>query len=598
MSTITEPEKTTELIEAQQPTPPGDTRYLPPGDLNVLPNILVNGTTVMALFTPVGEDHYIEYYFFGSWHFRILKIEKESENNGRILNEIVGDNTKKPFWKLPESAKLRVLKCFNEIGFCKNKEALEIVKPIFDGLTDNELSLMESTFDQKEAEKAGKMTRYEWAEFIEKELKIIVDDNGEYYIYDNGVFVVDKKVSKISTFYRDTAVHAFQDAMLASIKNQLGFMKQTDHHLFNPDRNITNFKNGLLNLKTENLSDHTPNYITTIQIPHNYIPNTKSDMINIIINGILKTEDIKPLKEFIGYCMTLKINFKIAVMLIGERHSGKSTIEKIIAKLISIPNISAETLQGLSGKFNMFSLKNKTLNMADELPSKTIYDNAPFKTITGGTEFVRGEEKGIQSGMFRQTAKLLFSANTVPESFDKEDDAYLVRWKLISCDNYFDPNDPNTDENILDDLNDEDYAQLGSECIELFMDVMKRGKFSGEQSEDEKMRDYRMASNHVAEFAKILEADDNGIKKSFMYKNIYLPWCEHHNVKPKENNKFYEKFNKEGYKDGRTKIDGKSQPSEIHEVKVSKEWDIILGISKMLNTESDKVTINSSKIIN
>lgn len=608
MSTNNKEERTIEKPApsiGEQPTTPSvgigsdmDTRYLPPEGLKVLPNVLVNGTTVMALFTPVGKDHYIEYCFFGSWHFKILEIKKETERKGRILNESTGNNTKKPFWELTESDKLKVLKCFDEIGFCKKKEALEIVEPIFNGLTDDDKSHLESHFNQKEAEKASKMTRYEWAEYIENELNIIVDDNGEFYVYEAGVFSVDKKSKKISIFYRDTAKYGFNDGILSSVKNQLGFMKQTDYHLFNPDRNITNFKNGLLNLKTRELMSHTPQYISTTQIPHNYIPNSRSERIDIIISGILKPEDIKALKEFIGYCMTLKINFKIAVMLIGDRHSGKSTIEKIITKLINKLNISIETLQGLSGKFNMFSLKNKMLNMADELPSKTIYDNAPFKTITGGTEFVRGEEKGIQSGTFRQTAKLLFSANKVPESFDKEDEAYLVRWKLISCDNYFDPNDEKTNKNILDDVTEEDYAKFGSECIELFMEVMKTGKFSGEKSEDEKMREYRMASNHVAEFVKILEQDDDNIKKSFMYNDVYLPWCEHCNVKPKSNNKFYEAFKKEGYSEGREKINGISQPAQIHDVKVTKEWDIILKISKTTATQNGEVTINSSEIIN
>ena len=573
-----------------------NTRFLPPEGLNVVPIELMNGNVVMSLFAHVWEDYYMDYFFGGSWHLRILQIEKKSETKVKVIEEKMCKNTQSPFWKLKDSAKLKVLKCFNDLGICKNNEALEIVENIFSGLTDNDKKQLKTKFDEKEVAKVNKMTRYEWADFIEKELKIIVDDNGEFYIYDDGVYILDKKSKKISTYYRDVAKYGYNDAMLSSIKNQLGFMKITDYHLFNPDRNLVNFSNGMLDMKTGELLPHTSDYLSTIRIPHAYIPNSRSGKIDHILADILKPDDIKVLKEFTGYAMTLKINFKTAVMLIGERHSGKSTIEKIITKLIDTMNISAETLQGLSGRFNMYSLKNKTLNMADELPSKTIYDNAPFKTITGGTDFVRGEEKGIQSGMFRQTSKLLFSANTVPKSFDSDDEAYLVRWKLISCDNYFDPNDPNTNKNILDDLTEEDYAQFGSECIELFMEVMKNGKFSGEMSEDEKMKEYRMASNHVAEFSKILEPDDEGIKKTFMYDSVYLPWCTYQNVKPKPNNKFYEDFKKEGYDISRRKINQVSQPAEVNDVKVSKEWDLILEISKNSTTQNGKVEINSSNI--
>lgn len=571
------------------------TQYLPPGGKQVFPNLLPNGTTVMALFSPVGKDHYFEYYFFGTWRFHIMEIKKIDESIGEIVKEVWGKNTKKIFMDSAESTQLQVVKCFDEIGLCKKKDALKFVKPIFDGLNDDEKSQLVSEFENQRNENAGKMSRYEWAEYMSKEFNLIVDENNEFYVYQKGVYSIDKKGNKISKLYRNLSKNGFNDAILLSILKQLSFMKNTDHYLFNPDRNIANFKNGLLNLKCGILSTHTPAYISTIQIPHDYIAKSRSEAIDNIITGILKPEDIKGFKEFVGYCMTLKINFKIAVMLIGERHSGKSTLEKIITKLIDKNNISAETLQGLSGKFNMFSLKNKVLNMTDELPSKTIYDNAPFKTITGGTEFVRGEEKRIQSGMFRQTSKLLFSANTVPESFDKEDEAYLVRWKLISCDNYFDPNDDKTDKNILDHLTEEDYAQFGSECIELFMEVMKMGKFSGDKSEDEKIRDYLIASNPIGEFAKILEASDENIKKNFLYEGVYLPWCAYHGIKTKPNNKFFEAFNKLGYKEGRPKINQVSQPAVIYDVEIAKEWDILLEISKSLNTQTVEVQINLFK---
>ena len=125
---------------------------------------------------------------------------------------------------------------------------------------------------------------------------------------------------------------------------------------------------------------------------------------------------------------------------------------------------------------------------------------------------------------------------------------------------------------------------------------MKKGRFSGEKSEDEKMKEYRMASNHVAEFSKILEADDDGIKKTFLYNDIYIPWCNYQKVKPKPNNKFYEDFKKEGFDISRSKINKISQPAEVHDVKVAKEWDLILEISKNSTTQNGKIEINSSNI--
>jgi len=549
---------------------------------------------VLTLRTEDIDDEAWIYFKDNRWRFAVV------DENDKKISEI--REGARPFWDGHKQRDKDVKKDLVEYGFCAENEAENVLSQIKEKAKENQtlfvdmknfLKAMESSKEDNDEEKRS---LYEWAEYVAGELHIIVDDNGEFYVYKNGVYTIDKKAVQISNFYRDTATTGYSPSIKNGIIDQLGFMNRIDYRLFNPDRNIANLKNGLVNLETRKLSPHTPNYISTIQIPHNYIPNGRSEKIDIIISGILKPDDIKALKEFIGYCMTLKINFKIAVMLKGDRHSGKSTVQKIIMKIISELNISLETLQGLSGKFNMFSLKNKTLNMADELPSKTIYDNAPFKTITGGTEFVRGEEKKIQSGIFRQTAKLLFSANKVPESFDKDDIAYLVRWKLISCDNYFDPNDEKTNKNILDDVTEEDYAQFASECLEMFMDVMKTGKFSGDKSEDEKIREYLMASNHVAEFAKILEEDDENIKKSFMFNDIYVPWCEYHGIKPKANNKFFEDFKKEGYSIGRPTVQGKKLPALIYGVKVKDEWDELLGVSKSLIMPELEIKVNLSEI--
>ena len=56
---------------------------------------------------------------------------------------------------------------------------------------------------------------------------------------------------------------------------------------------------------------------------------------------------------------------------------------------------------------------------------------APSNPITGGTEHLRGEEKGIQSGIFRQTPKLIFSANKMPESICEEQPYTFFDWIAI-----------------------------------------------------------------------------------------------------------------------------------------------------------------------
>jgi len=333
-----------------------------------------------------------------------------------------------------------------------------------------------------------------------------------------------------------------------------------------------NFPNGLLNLKTGLLSEHTPTNISTIQLPHPYIPNGKSERIDAILKDILQPDDIVPLKEFIGYSMSLKINFKTAMMFVGELNAGKSTIQDIINEIVGKDNISGIKLHNLSDKYNLYPLRNKTLNMSDELADKKLRENAIFKMLTGASEHIQMEGKFKQSARFRHFIKLLFSSNKVPESASDTDEAYYIRWKIIEFLNHFDKN-KNT--NILDSLTNDDYALFGSECIELFMEVLERDRFTGDLEEDEKILQYRLKSNHVKEFLKILEPEAGTyITKEDVYE-IYVVWCGNVGLPDKskyEYTAFWKHFKKESeWKDGFKGSRG-NQVSVIREVKVAEEW--------------------------
>jgi putative DNA primase/helicase len=58
-----------------------------------------------------------------------------------------------------------------------------------------------------------------------------------------------------------------------------------------------------------------------------------------------------------------------------------------------------------------------------------------FKKFTSGIDSIDGENKYPDSFVFKNTAKLIFSANTLPEA--KRDQAYYSRWQLITFPNNF-----------------------------------------------------------------------------------------------------------------------------------------------------------------
>jgi putative DNA primase/helicase len=102
------------------------------------------------------------------------------------------------------------------------------------------------------------------------------------------------------------------------------------------------------------------------------------------------------------------------------------TIEAIVGK----PDCSHVSLQDLTGnRFMRARLFGKKLNTYGDLPTTPITDAGIFKNLTG-EDTIDAENKFEHPFSFRNKAKLLFSANTLP-SMKSHDDAFYNRWIIV-----------------------------------------------------------------------------------------------------------------------------------------------------------------------
>ena len=283
-------------------------------------------TWILTLHTAQIEDEGRVYFKENKWRFVIF------DNGGEKVSEI--REGARPFWDGHKGRDKGVKQDLIQFGFCAEDEVENVLSQIKRKAYENQAlfidqknfaKAMESSKEDNDEE--DKMSPYAWAEYVVSELHVISDQKDLLYTYKGGLFTPDPNADQIFLLYRDAAQDDYRDGIASSIIRQIKAIKRTDYRKFNPDRNIVNFPNGLLNLITGELKPHTPTYISTVQLQHPYISNGKSEKIDRILEGILKPEDIKPLKEFMGYSMTTKVNFKMAMMFVGDTNSGKSTTQ-------------------------------------------------------------------------------------------------------------------------------------------------------------------------------------------------------------------------------------------------------------------------------
>ena len=173
------------------------------------------------------------------------------------------------------------------------------------------------------------------------------------------------------------------------------------------------------------------------KIPIKYNPNADCPKIKEFINQIMREEDVVVLQELAGYCLWKDYPIQKAFALVGEGSNGKSTFLRLLTKLLGKENVSSISLQDLvNNRFAVANLYGKLANIFADLPPEILKDTAKFKMLTGG-DIITAEKKFKNPFKFYNYAKLIFSCNRLPVTYD-DTTAFFRRWVIINFPNTFD----------------------------------------------------------------------------------------------------------------------------------------------------------------
>jgi putative DNA primase/helicase len=205
--------------------------------------------------------------------------------------------------------------------------------------------------------------------------------------------------------------------------------------------------NGILNLKTLELTPHTPELGFLGKLPIKYDPQAKCPEIQKAIQDWVKEEDPqrteekeKTLYEFIGYCLLREYPFHKALFIEGEAGNGKTTFYNLMTRFLGIENCARISLERIGDRFKTVELYGRLINLSDELSVKTITDIEKFKQLTGESP-IEGEQKFIQHPIrFKNYAKIVCAANKLPP-IENADKAFYARAIIMKFLNYFPPDD-------------------------------------------------------------------------------------------------------------------------------------------------------------
>lgn len=262
---------------------------------------------------------------------------------------------------------------------------------------------------------------------------------GTPYFYDHGVYRADFSGARLKTLIKSMIISRLIKSTTITRIYQLFLM---DYELEKKYEEVNqfpkhwiSFKNCMVDGRTGETHEHSPEYFCINQIPWNYEPNKEYSGVTTekFFASAMSAEDRKTILQFLGLCMT-RYNFQKFIILKGSRGTGKSVVVRLFENVIGQGNFSNVPLQKLEEKFYSIQLMGKLINLCADLNGNPLKTVNTIKLITGG-DSLSDSFKGRDVITFTPYVKLLFSCNAVPISLDEKSNALFERIILIEMNN-------------------------------------------------------------------------------------------------------------------------------------------------------------------
>jgi len=398
-------------------------------------------------------------------------------------------------------------------------------------------------------------------------------DTKQIYIYKNGVYKSDGAEAILETSIRTVHIETYKaywgiinpgfelthipKATTKYITEILAYIRSFTHRprtdIDKAANHFINLKNCLFDLDKWERVDHTPEYLSISQSPVNYDEKATCPNISKFLTEVARPEDIDFLFEWVGYCLTLDVEHQKAVLLYGPPGTGKSVYLSLLEATVGEESRTCQPLQKIEfDKYRCAQLYGKKVNICGDIPDTKMHESITFKKLTSGIDTIDGENKFQNSFSFRNTAKLIFSANKIPEG--PKDEAYYQRWILIEFANRFRGTTKEVKGIIKSLATEQELSGLLNLALNGLKQVKEAGAFSYSKTFAEIEKEYLLNSNPSAAFMEeciVMSTDD--LDATILYAT-FVGWCRTHNTELVSKIGFSRKISEMGYTSHRENV--------------------------------------------
>lgn len=296
-----------------------------------------------------------------------------------------------------------------------------------------------------------------------------------------------------------------------------------------PPTDRINVANGILNIDTEQLEEHSPDFLTSTQIPVAWNIEAVCPRIDKFLSEVTPPDVIDLPYEINGYYYVPDTRFEKAFLYEGTGANGKSVELELSGRMLGAANVSHMSLEELAeDRFAPAQLYGKLANICADIPDRQMKHAAMFKRLVSA-DWIMAQHKNGHPFSMKPFARLSFSANKAPASRDTGY-AYMRRWQLKPFPRTF--TEQERDRDLIHKITTPDemegflVSSIWAYKAMLIRDGVSTGFTSGE-STTAAMARFEEDLNPAVAFIRERTYDGKGaqIGKTSLYKE-YVKWTE------------------------------------------------------------------------
>jgi putative DNA primase/helicase len=277
-------------------------------------------------------------------------------------------------------------------------------------------------------------------------------------------------------------------------------------------------QNGIVDLHTGDITDHTPEEYHRTKLDIRYNPDAECPRIDEFFHEIVEASDVRTLYQLVAHCIYKEYLEEKAAMLLGDGQNGKSVYISLLEEFLGQYNVSRRSLQDFSqNDYAANNLQGKLANLHPDMASQTVDQLGVFKQLTGRDTLV-ADVKYERPIKFQNHATLIFAANRMPK-MTEDTHALWRRWIYVNFPytfNEYDPDakDPVPKRQLMHELTaDSELEGLLARAVEELSRWHDEGTLFTDVATPEQVREkMKRASEPVYDFAmtclQVAEEDD------------------------------------------------------------------------------------------